>query len=58
MVLDGRTFFTNYPSGVSLFDKEPKTLGIAKRYSFRQPLVGMDMIYYSDRAIRANQGEN
>lgn len=59
MVLDGRTFFTNYPSGVSLFDKEPKTIGIAKRYSFRQPLVGMDMIYYSDRAIRSNQtGEN
>jgi hypothetical protein len=59
MILDGRTFFTNYPSGVSLFDKDPKIQGIAKRYPFRQPLVGMDMIYYSDRAIRSNQtGEN
>ena len=53
MVLDGRTFFTNYPSGVSLFDREPKIQGVAKRYSYRQPIVGMDMIYYSDRPIRA-----
>lgn len=52
MVLDGRTFFTNYPSGVSLFDKEPKIQGVAKRYSYRQPLVGMDMVYYSDRPVR------
>jgi hypothetical protein len=52
MVLDGRTFFTNYPSGVSLFDKEPKIQGVAKRYPYRQPLVGMDMVFYSDRPIR------
>jgi hypothetical protein len=52
MVLDGRTFFTNYPSGVSLFDKEPKIQGVAKRYSYRQPLVGIDMVYYSDRPVR------
>lgn len=52
MVLDGRTFFTNYPSGVSLFDKEPKIQGVAKRYPYRQPLVGMDMVYYGDRPVR------
>ncbi|MGL5019005.1 MAG: hypothetical protein ACRDBP_12790 [Luteolibacter sp.] len=52
MVLDGRTFFTNYPSGVSLFDREPKIEGVAKRYSYRQPLVGMDMVYYGDRPVR------
>jgi hypothetical protein len=60
LVLDGRTFFTNYPSGVSLFDKEPKTLAIAKRYPYRQPLVGMEMVYYSDRPFRndaSNKGE-
>lgn len=55
MVLDGRTFFTNYPSGVSLFDKEPKIQGVAKRYPYRQPLVGMDMVYYSDRPIRSSK---
>lgn len=54
LVLDGRTFFTNYPSGVSLFDKEPKTLAIAKRYPYRQPLVGMEMVYYSDRPFRSD----
>ncbi len=53
LVLDGRTFFTNYPSGVSLYDREPKIQAIAKRYPYRQPLVGMDMVYYSDRIIRA-----
>jgi hypothetical protein len=52
MVLDGRAFFTNYPSGVSLYDRDPKTQGIAKRYPYRQPLVGMDMVYYSDHVIR------
>jgi hypothetical protein len=52
MVLDGRAFFMNYPSGVSLYDRDPKTQGIAKRYPYRQPLVGMDMVYYSDRVIR------
>ena len=56
MVLDGRTFFTNYPSGVSLFDKDPKIQGVAKRYPYRQPLVGMDMVYYSDRPIRIIRG--
>ena len=56
MVLDGRTFFTNYPSGVSLFDKDPKIQGVAKRYPYRQPLVGMDMVYYSDRPIRITKG--
>jgi hypothetical protein len=52
MVLDGRTFFTNYPSGVSLYDKDPRIQGVAKRYPYRQPLVGMEMVYYSDRPIR------
>ena len=55
MVLDGRTFYTNYPSGVSLFDKDPKIRNVAKRYSYRQPLLGMEMVYYSDRPIRNNK---
>lgn len=54
MILDGRTFFTNYPSGVSLYDRDPKIQGIAKRYPYRQPLVGMDMVYYSDHVIRTS----
>lgn len=52
LVLDGRSFYTNYPNGVSLFDKDPKIADIAKRYAYRAPLVGMEMVYYSDRPIR------
>jgi hypothetical protein len=52
LVLDGRTFYSNFPNGVSLFDKDPKIADIAKRYPYRAPLVGMEMVYYSDRPIR------
>jgi hypothetical protein len=52
LILDGRTFFTNYPNGASLFDRDAKIQAIAKHYPYRQPLVGMDMVYYSDRPIR------
>ena len=57
LVLDGRVLLATYQQGVSqgvtIFDKSPKIFDIAKRFPFRQPLVGMDMIYYSERAIRA-----
>ena len=39
----------------AIYDKTEKTQQITKRYPFRQPLVGMDMVYYSERAIRAKQ---
>lgn len=51
MVLDGRTFFETYPRGISLFDQDPRIQGVAKRYPHRQPLLGPEMVYYSDRAI-------
>jgi hypothetical protein len=57
LILDGRTFFTNYPNGVSLYDRDPKIQDIAKRYPYRQPLIVPDLIYYSDRLIRP-AGEN
>jgi hypothetical protein len=53
MVLDGRVLLATYPPGIAIYDKSPKLLDIAKRYPNRQPMVGMDMVYYSDRAIRA-----
>jgi hypothetical protein len=53
LLLDGRTFYTNYPNGVSLFDRDPKIQSIAKHYPYRVPVGGMDMVYYSDRAIRS-----
>lgn len=60
LVLDGRVLLATYPPGIAIFDKSPKIQEIAKHYPFRQPLVGMDMVYYSERAIRTakEQKEN
>jgi hypothetical protein len=52
LVMNGRVFLATYPPGVSIFDKDPRISAITKRYPYAQPLVGMDMVYYSDRAIR------
>ncbi len=60
LVLDGRVLLATYPPGFTIYDKSPKLQEIARRYPYRQPLVGMDMVYYSERAIRArssNSGE-
>ncbi len=56
LVFDGRVFIATYPPGLSIFDKDPHIAAIAKRYQYRQWLVGTDMVYYSDRIIR-NAGE-
>jgi hypothetical protein len=53
LVLDGRVLLATYPPGMAIYDKSPKIQEITKRYPYRQPLVGMDMVYYSERAIRA-----
>jgi hypothetical protein len=53
LVLDGRVLFATYPPGVSIFDKSPKIQEITKRYPNRNLLAGLDMVYYSERAIRA-----
>ncbi|MEX1116429.1 MAG: hypothetical protein WEB53_14355 [Akkermansiaceae bacterium] len=53
LVLNGRVLIATYPPGVTIFDKDPRISAITKRYPNLQPLVGMDMVYYSDRAIRA-----
>jgi hypothetical protein len=52
LVLDGRVLLATYPPGVAIYDKSPRIEEIAKRYPYRQPLVGMDMVYYSERSIR------
>jgi hypothetical protein len=52
LVLDGRVLFATYPPGVAIYERAPRIQEIAKRYPYRQPLVGMDMVYYSERAIQ------
>ncbi len=55
LVLDGRVLLATYPPGVAIFDKAPRIQEITKRYPYRQPMVGMDMVFYSERAIRVQE---
>lgn len=54
LVLDGRVFLATYPPGLSIYDKDKKIEEITRRYPYRATLVGMDMVYYSDRALRTS----
>jgi len=51
LVLDSRTILATQPSSVTLLDKAPKLQSLAKRYPYRTPLLGIDMLYYSDRPV-------
>lgn len=59
LVLDGTINFATlpikpgaqFPGGVSIFDKDQRIEGIARRYQYRKDLVRLDMVYYSDRLI-------
>ncbi|MFZ9936279.1 MAG: hypothetical protein ACO3JG_04390 [Luteolibacter sp.] len=55
LVLDGRVLLATYPPGVAIYDKAPRIQEITKRYPYRQPMVGMDMVFYSERAIRIQE---
>lgn len=57
LVMDGRVFLATYPPGLSIYDKDQKIQEITRRYPYRATLVGMDMVYYSDRALRNVEGE-
>lgn len=57
LVLDGRVFLATYPPGISIYDKDPKIQEITRKYPYRATLVGMDMVYYSDRALRNSEEE-
>ena len=49
LVLDGRVIIATYPPGIPINDKNTRIQDITRRYPYRQPLVGMDMIYYSEK---------
>ncbi len=55
LVLDGRVFLATYPPGLSIYDKDKKIEEITRRYPYRATLVGMDMVYYSDRALSTTE---
>jgi hypothetical protein len=54
LVIDGRVAFATYPAPINIFDKDPKIEAIMKRYPNRANLLNVDMLYYSDRALRAS----
>ncbi len=58
LVLDGTIIRATYPTGLKVFENDPKLQDVAKRYPYRAPLVGMDMIYYSDQPIRGSESKN
>lgn len=54
LVLDGRVIMATYPPGIPINDKNTRIQDITRRYPYRQPLVGMDMVYYSEKANQEN----
>ena len=56
LVYDGRMLLATYPPGFTLFDKSQRLADIARHYQYRKPLVGMDMVFYSDRALEDGAG--
>lgn len=58
LVLDGTIIRATYPPGLKVFESDPKLQDVAKRFPYRTPLVGMDMIYYSDRPVRESEPKN
>jgi len=56
LILEGQVVKATKPANILIFDKDPNMQEIAGRYPYRIPLVGPDMIYYSDRQV-INQSE-
>lgn len=50
LVLDGRVQQAIAPQKFEIYKIDPHIEGIAKRYPIRKPLIGLDMVYYSDLA--------
>lgn len=58
LVLDGRVIMATYPPGIPINDKNTRIQDITRRYPYRQPLVGMDMVYYSEKATEQDAETN
>jgi len=55
LILDGRVILAAQPNNVTLFEKAPRLQSMAKRYPYRNPLLGIDLLYYSDLPIRRSE---
>ncbi len=52
MVLDGKVLQATMPQPIQVYEGSAKIKDVASRYPQRVPLVGLDMIYYSDKVTR------
>jgi len=52
MVLEGKVMQATNSRNISIYKESPKINEIAARYPYRRPMVGLDMIFYSDKVIR------
>lgn len=55
LIIDGRSYQSTMPQGVTLFDKDPKVTPIANKYRYRASILGYDMLYYSNQPLRSVQ---
>ncbi len=55
LILDPRVISAAQPNNVTLFEKAPRLQSMAKRYPYRNPLLGVDLMYYSDMPIRRSE---
>ncbi len=53
LVMDGPALRATYPPGLSLFERDSKLSDIYRTYRYRAPLLGLDLIYYSERPLRS-----
>jgi len=53
LVMDGRGIYSTIPKGISLYEQDPKLAAISETYRYRAALVELDMIYYSEKPLRA-----
>ena len=53
LLIDGRVFQSTMPSGMTLFDKDPKLNAISNKFRYRASILGMDMVYYSNQPLRS-----
>ncbi len=51
LILDGKVSLAMYPSGVALYQNDPKIAEISRRYRYRANLVGLDTVFYSNRLL-------
>lgn len=54
IVMQGRMLIATQGTA-SIFDKNPETTGIARRYPYPVPLANYDLLYFSDRPMKSKE---